>query len=156
MDIHLLLIFQIFADFVLCIAILFLLRQLNKKVTISSPTLPAVSEKAIGEFKTLLEESQLAASNFLAAMEESRRELREFVQLLDKKEQSCREIIEQSGAWQASWRGGGGDSAPSLPAHPYRELMEMSGQGLTVPEIAKRTGLAEGEIGLILDLHRSK
>ncbi len=155
MDMQLLLVFQIFADFVLCFAILFFLRQLNKKINVSSPTPPAVSEKTMGEFKTLLEESQQAATGFLASMEESRRKLREVVQLLDSKEKSCREIIEQSVELQAS-RSGVDDSTSSVPLHPYRDLLEMSEQGLTVPEIAKRTGLAEGEIGLILDLHRSK
>ena len=156
MDIQLLLIFQIFADFVLCFAIIFLLRQLNRKINVSSPTLPAVSEKTIEEFKTLLEESQQAANSFLTSMEERRQKLREVVQLLDKKEKSCREIVEQSVELQASLRSGDSDSTSSLPAHPYSDLIEMFGQGLTVPEIAKRTGLAEGEVGLIIDLHRSK
>ncbi|MBI4632645.1 MAG: hypothetical protein HY742_01950 [Deltaproteobacteria bacterium] len=155
MDIQLLFFFQILADVVLCFAIVFLLRQLNKSVKPPSPTSPAVNEKTILEFKILLEESQQAASNFLASMEESRKKLREVVQLLDKKEKSCREIIEQSLEVKNFSRNGDAERNPS-PDNRHDDIIQMFGQGLSEQEISRRTGLTEGEISLILDLNRSK
>ena len=154
MDIRLLFFFQIFADFVLCLAIIFLLRQLSKSKKPHPPTFPAVNEKTMLEFKILLEESQQAASNFLASMEESRKKLREVVQLLDNKEKSCREIIEQSLELKVSSQNG--DKGGKLfPDNQQGDIIEMFGQGLTEQEISRRTGLTEGEIGLIIDLNRS-
>ncbi len=156
MDIQLLLFFQIAADVILCFAIIFLLKQLNKKIVTPPPTFSAVSEEAILEFKTLLGESQRAANNFLESMEESRKKLREVVQLLDKKEKSCREIIEQSIESKGSARNDTQERKPSPPDSQYGDVLELFGQGLTEQEISVRTGLTEGEICLISDLHRSK
>jgi DNA-binding NarL/FixJ family response regulator len=156
MDIQSLLFFQILADFLLCFAIIFLLRQLNKKMVPLPPPSPAVSEETMREFRTLLEESQHAANSFLESMEESRSKLREVVQLLDKKEKSCRDIIEQSIASKDPRRNDAHEGKPSLPDNQFREILEMSRQGLSEQEISRRTGLSEGEVVLILDLERSK
>lgn len=88
-------------------------------------------------------------------MEESRKKLKEVVQLLDKKEKSCREIIEQSLELPDSFRNGGEERMPASSDNQYGNVIEMFGQGLAEQEISRLTGLTEGEIGLIIDLHRS-
>ncbi len=156
MDTQVLLLVQIVADFVLCIAVIVLLTQLNRKQASPPPALSPLSEEAMREFKALLAESQQAANNFLESMEESRKKLREVVQLLDSKEKSCRDIIEQAGVVQDPPRNSLHEGTAPLPDEQFGRIIELSGQGLTEQEIARRTGLTEGEVVLVLDLHRSK
>lgn len=151
---------QILADIALLISILFLIwavtRERNRR--------PAGADaETFAEFKKLIEESRRSSDHLFKALQD----VREAVSTLDEKERRIRGMAGDERAGNGGRTAGGavrgGESLPggrgeSLPGGrgKHEDVVRMAGQGLTEKEIAETLHLTEGEICLILDLHRKK
>ena len=143
---------QILADIALLISILFLIwavtRERNRR--------PAGADaETFAEFKKLIEESRRSSDHLFKALQD----VREAVSALDEKERRLRGMAkEKSGVTGGRTAGGAVRGGTSLPGGrgKYEDVVRMAGQGLTEKEIAETLHLTEGEICLILDLHRKK
>jgi len=143
---------QILADIALLISILFLIwavtRERNRR--------PAGADaETFAEFKKLIEESRRSSDHLFKALQD----VREAVSALDEKEMRLRGMAkEKSGVTGGRTAGTAVRGGTSLPGGrgKYEDVVRMAGQGLTEKEIAETLHLTEGEICLILDLHRKK
>ncbi|MCG6536075.1 MAG: hypothetical protein L7F78_15590, partial [Syntrophales bacterium LBB04] len=88
MDITSVLIFQIIADVALCIAVLFLLISIGRKVNKANPR--AVDGEHLVEFQKLLGQSQQDAALFFAKLDESFSKFQDLTLQLDEKEERLR------------------------------------------------------------------
>ena len=143
---------QILADIALLISILFLIwavtRERNRR--------PAGADaETFVEFKKLVEESRRSSDHLFKALQD----VKEAVSALDEKERRLRNMAgDEHGGKSGRTSGGpvrGGESLPGGRGK-YEDVVRMAGQGLTEKEIAETLHLTEGEICLILDLHRKK
>ena len=152
-DIQQLLIFQIIADVILCIAIIFLLRAIIKDIKKKTH---GVDEKTLLEFRKMLDESQGSAENLLQALDEGKASLRGIAGSLNEKEKKLEMLIEQSEIQLKKLNVKSLEPADSSPGNKYEDVIRMIEKGLTEKEISKSLGLTEGEINLIIDLDRRK
>ena len=153
MDIQILSGIQIVADIVLCAAIIVLLRRSTAAVKERGGV-----EQNLKQLRDMLNESQQAASRFLESVEESRRSLKGLFFQLEEKERKLKELL-QTGA---SDSGPGGPAArtagepAAMSSDRYGEVIALHRRGLSGSDIARQSGIPEGEISLILDLERAR
>jgi hypothetical protein len=156
MNITLLLTFQLIADAVLCIAVVFLFSIVNREIKTKSV---GPDRETLAEFKRLIVESQHAAENLLSAMDESRKILKEISYAVDDKERTLRKLIDASEMHLSTWKD---TDKRETSIHTdnkddrYEKAIELAGQGLEDHEIAELSGLTDGEVRLILELNRKK
>jgi len=151
MDIQTLLIFQIVADIILCVAILFLLWVIRKSVRQPKNV---IDKDSLNDFRRLLDESQIFGTHFLQALEDGRDVLREIASTLSAREKVIRNLIHQSEEQIEKLKDAKTPKESSQPAtgNIYSDVVNLARQGLTNREISKVSGLAEGEVELIVDL----
>ena len=148
MAIELLPAIQIVADLVLFVAIVFLVRTVNKEIKKRSF---AIDADPLPEFKKLIEDSRHSADYLLQTLNESRRSLKEIAYALDEKEKKLKILIEESDSKFEEMKLG-----DSNRGERYEEVINLAEQGLSEKEMANALNLTEGEIRLILDLDRKK
>jgi hypothetical protein len=151
MDIQTLLIFQIVADIILCVAILFLLWGIRKSVRQPKNM---IDKNSLNEFRRLLDESQIFGTHFLQALEDGRDVLKEIASTLNAREKVIRNLIHQSEDQIEKLKNAKAPTESSLPAtgNIYSDVVNLARQGLSNRDISKVSGLAEGEVELIVDL----
>lgn len=144
--------FQIGIDVLMCGLILYFLWRVGKK-----PTEPvAGDERARQELQRLIAESQDSARQFLDALAEGRKALKEIAYALDERETRLRTLCLRADALTAD-AGADTDADNASPVLASQEqVRRMAIDGASVPEIVRQTGLAEGEVRLIIDLARSR
>ncbi len=142
-----LLIFQLIADIVLCIAVVVILYMMTRENRKNS--LPRIDPAIVSEFRKALDESQNAASYLIKSMNDSRRALKEIAYALDEREDRLRSLLNQSEAAAQEK-----ESAPA--ANRYEGVLNMLRQGMDAEEIVRLSGLTRGEIDLIIALDRKK
>lgn len=135
---------QIVADLALLLAIVFLVWAVSRERK-KDPA--GIDAKTLAEFKQLIEESQRSSDHLFQALEE----VRELVSDLDAKERRLKALVAQQDAENR-----GRDSKAPSRAEKYEDVVKMSRHGASVREIADLLSLTEGEIALILELHRKK
>ncbi|OPY90873.1 MAG: hypothetical protein A4E73_02278 [Syntrophaceae bacterium PtaU1.Bin231] len=154
MDIQILSGIQIVADIVLCAAIIVLLRRSTAAVKERGGGV----EQNLKQLRDMLNESQQAASRFLESVEESRRSLKGLFFQLEEKERKLKELLQtgasDSGPGAPAARAAGGPAAMS--SDRYGEVIALHRRGLSGSDIARQSGIPEGEISLILDLERAR
>ncbi|MBW2632006.1 MAG: hypothetical protein JRC90_09675 [Deltaproteobacteria bacterium] len=134
----------IIADMALCLAIIFLIRMANREMKRRSPEL---DEKAFSEFRELIEDSRRSTDYLFRVLNE----VKEIGYALSEKEDRLKTLTKESDARSEDRKSG-----DSSRGKKYEDVLKMSGQGLAEKEIADILNLTEGEICLILDLHRKK
>lgn len=135
---------QILADIALCLAVIFLVRA-SSRVIKKRP--PEIGAKTFSEFSRLIEDSRHSTDHLFHALNE----VKEFVCVLNEKENRLRTLIKESDAMSEDRKSG-----DSSRGKKYEDVVKMARQGRTEKEIAHMLNLTEGEICLILDLHRKK
>lgn len=155
MDIHSLLIFQIAADVVLCAAIIYLLRVINKSIRNRKFD---TGDQQVNEFRRLLDESQVFGTHFLQALEDGREVLKEIASAVEEKERILKVLISESDEKirMLTSQKKMADSVNPDSDKKYNDAIGMARQGLSRHEIARQSGLAEGEVALIMDLVNKK
>jgi DNA-binding NarL/FixJ family response regulator len=153
MNIMHLLIYQLVADAVLCIAVVFLFAVVNREIKTRGT---GFDPKSLADFSRLIAESQVAAENLLKAMDDSRRILKEISYAIDEKERRLKGLMDASEAKFPVCKEQNPEELPPLSEDRYEKALQMAAQGLKDYEIAERSGLTEGEIRLIMELNRKK
>ncbi|MEA3427953.1 MAG: hypothetical protein U9Q84_01765 [Thermodesulfobacteriota bacterium] len=144
MSIEFMLWLQIFADIALCLAIIFLIRAANREMK-KRPR--GISSKIFSEFSKLIEDSRRSTDDLFHALNE----VKELVYVLNEKENRLKTLIKESHAISEHRKPG-----DSSRGEKHEDVIKMARQGLTEKEIADTLNLTEGEICLILDIHRKK
>lgn len=144
MSIEFMLGLQIFADIALCLAIILLVRAVNREMK-KRPK--GIGAKTFSEFSKLIENSRRSTDHLFNALNE----VKELVYVLNEKENQLKALIKESDAIPKDRKSG-----DSSCGEKYEDVIKMARQGLAEKEIADMLNLTEGEICLILDLHRKK
>ncbi len=153
MDTQSLLVFQIAADVVLLVAVLFLLWRIGRNVG-RAGSLP-LDEQYLSDLRRLIEESRGEAARFSRTMEESCQKFKDLAAHLGEKEANLAGLIAEAKRILArvdmpeGRRGGNSGSG-------YEQVVKLLQAGLPVSEAAGQSGLTEGEVSLILDLEKKK
>jgi len=135
---------QIFADIVLCLAIIVLVRVVNREIK-KRP--PGMDKETFSEFRELIEASRCSTDDLLRALNDVKHieyALDEKMKLMHPSAKG-RDLESENPAPKSLNRG-----------EKYKAVIEMARQGLNGNEIADALTLTVGEIRLILDLHQEK
>jgi hypothetical protein len=144
---------QILIDFAFFITIVLLLCQLNKRM-VKQP--PPVDKKAVGELHKIISDSQEYVNHFLKAVEENETAMNKLIRQLDSKEQKLIMLIEQAEALTQKSDSRKTASEPISSSEKYDDILKMIQQGLSREVVAKRSGLTEGEINLVVELAHAR
>lgn len=135
---------QIFADIVLCFAIIVFLRAVNREMK-KRP--PGMDKETFSEFRELIEASRCATDDLLRALNDikhidsalddkmKRMHLPAKVHSLEREDPALKNLSRDK---------------------KYKAVIDMTRKGLNSNEIADSLALTAGEIRLILDLHQGK
>ncbi len=150
MGMQALMIFQIIADIVLCIAILFLLMRIGRNIGRAKP--PVLDDTSLAELGRLIQESRAEAEHFSRIMDESCAKLKNLALHLETQEAKLAEHRQEVNRQleQSRLPDGVHDS------NKYTKVSALLKTGLTVKEVVQQTGLTEGEISLIFELEKKK
>lgn len=145
--------FQVGIDVLMCGLILYFLWRVGKKT--HEPVVGG--EQARQELQRLIAESQKSAQQFLDALAEERKSLKEIAYALDERESRLRTLCLRAEALSADAEpeAADADDASSISVN-HEQVLQMAIDGTSVPDIVRQTGLAEGEVRLIIDLARSR
>ena len=146
--------FQIIIDITFFVVIMLLLLQLNKRV---SRNQPGGDIATVGELKRLMKDSQGSADLFLRTLKESEERLSKLARQLDSREkrilillEKAESSIQKMASQQARTESIGSDG------EKYGQILRMVQEGLSREEIAKRLGVAMGEIDLVVELEQAR
>lgn len=126
---------QIFADVVLCIAVILLIRVVSREMK-KRPVEECA--RTITEFKGVIEDARHSADYLLRAL------------------QGATKTVPVSDAGGFDAHPGNERSTCPDPDRGREDIVKMAEWGMSAEEIADTTDLSEGEICLILDIHRKK
>jgi hypothetical protein len=148
-----LLIFQIVADVVLCVAIIFLLTRIGRNM--GQPGAPVVEEKYLAELGKLIEESRTEAEHFSRTMDESYMKFKELSYNLEMQEAKLAQRLQEADRQLEKCHPP--DGIPDQAADDkYGKVIASLKTGLSVREVSQRTGFTEGEVSLIFELEKKK
>lgn len=153
MDTQTILISLIFADAVLCIAVLFLLARILKNI--NRPQSPVHDGEQLLEFQRLLGESQDAAAGFFRTLDINCNKFKELASELEEKERSLTALIREVQKKSGEFKLISGDAGDPSSEEKHNSVKELLRAGLSVEEIAARSGLPAGEVSLIIDLEHN-
>lgn len=143
---------QIIIDILLFVVILLLLYQLNKKIKERSPVL---EDSTVKELKKIIKISENNVNQFMAAMEDNKQQLNKLIEQLDGKgEKMVLLLKEADGVLEKLSSQKLGLESATL-SDKYDDILKMARQGFSADEIAKRSGMTEGEIRLIVELTKT-
>lgn len=135
---------QVVADIVLLCAIFFLVWAVNRE---RKKDIPGLDEQTFAEFKQLIDESRRSSDDLF----ETLGEVKKLAAALDAKERRLMDLVQEPDTKDTNQNAKSPDRGEK-----YEEVVEMARHGAAVKEIAEALELTEGEIALILGLHRKK
>ena len=140
------LLLQFGMDIALALLVLFLLWQVRRSLGRKSAP---PGEKEMQDLRQLVEDSRSATDHFLTAVQESRDTLKDLARSLDERERRIRELLARCPEAPE-----GREPEPQPPAGDPRsaQVLALAARGLSEREIARQTGIPDGEINLILNL----
>lgn len=143
-------ILQMIIDFVLLLAVIFLLWRVNSNLKQKHNE---SHQEILDSFRSLMEESQAQSERFLESLEKSRLALKEIALELDVKEKRVRTLLDKTSEALTD------DTAPPSEVRPdgkHALVVQMIKNGHTRQQVALESGFTEAEIDLIMDLYRIK
>lgn len=144
---------QMIIDVIFFVTIFILLWQLNRKISHQRPPL---DRKMLIELERMMARSQEQVNLFLKAVEEREQTINKLLRQLDSQEKKLLILIEQSESL-ADQKGHGKLGFESKSSSErYDHILKMMEHGLSPEEIAKRSGLTEGEIQLVIELANTR
>ncbi|MCX5854681.1 MAG: DUF2802 domain-containing protein [Deltaproteobacteria bacterium] len=144
---------QIIIDLVFFVTILILLSQLNKNISKNSST---VDTSLIQELEKIVTESYHSTNRFIEAIDESKQVLNKLFLQLDDKGKKLTVLIGEAEMHIKKLDLEKNVSEPVSSEKRYDDVIQMVQQGMSREEVSKRLGFTEGEIGLIVDLARTR
>ena len=162
MNLQSLFIFQLLADLVLCVALVFVLYLITRESRRRAAA-QTVDPAILAEFKRVLDASQQATETLLRTMDDSRKALKEIAYALDDREsrlkalmQQCEHQLAQKTPVAVSAAVEVATDGENAGQSRYADVLLMARQGMNTDEIARLSGLPRGEVDLIIDLDRQK
>lgn len=143
---------QIIVDIAFFVTILLLLRRLNKKIAQRSPT---ADVSTISELKKIITDSGNSANQFMTFMDENKQQLNKLVKQLDDKERKLVMLLEEAETVLQKLSSQKANSESDAIYNQYDDVIKMARQGMSLEEIAKRSGVTEGEINLVMELTKA-
>jgi hypothetical protein len=142
---------QMGIDALMCGLIIYFLWRVGKITAVHGPG----SEPDRQELQRLIAESQQSAQQFLDALAEGRKTLKEIAYTLDEKEARLQSICLRAEALteRVEQKVDLGDASSFIDRE---QVLRMANDGASIPDIARKTGLAEGEVHLIIDFASSR
>jgi ATP/maltotriose-dependent transcriptional regulator MalT len=153
MSVNLLFISLLFADVILCLAIIILIVIVNREI---KKRRGGPDENSLTEFRNLLNESQTSTNHLLEVMNDSRKALKEIAYVLDEKEGKLRALVEESRGEYEKLVAAVPHTDKNKLDKRYEEVIAMVNHGLSKKEICQKLELTEGEIDLIIDLDKTR
>jgi DNA-binding NarL/FixJ family response regulator len=144
---------QIIADILFFVAIFFLLHQLNKKIKQRSPMIDA---SAVSELKKLIGNSESITNQFTTSMEDGKQQINKLIKQLDDKERKLVMLLVEAETTLQNFSVQKTKLEPDIKYNQYDEVIKMVRQGLSLEEIAKRSGVTEGEITLVMEFAKNR
>lgn len=136
--------FQILVDIALFLSIVSLIWAVSRE---RGKRPPGVDAQTFSEFKGLIEDSRRSSDHLFQALDE----VKKIAAALGEKEKRLMTLAGEPDAGNEGQR-----SERAACGRRYGDVVKMAGQGLAEREIADTLNLTEGEISLILNLHRKK
>ena len=153
MSVNVLLVCLLFADVILCLAIVILIVIVNREI---KNRRRGLGENSLTEFRNLLNESQASTNHLLEVMNDSRKALKEIAYVLGEKEGKLRALVEESRIEYEKLVAAVPHTDKDKLDNRYEEVIAMVKQGLSKKEICQKLELTEGEIELIIDLDSTR
>lgn len=154
MDLPSIVIFQIIADVVLCIAVLFMLLRIGR--IISTSHTQAISNENLSAFQKSLDASREDAAHFFHRLDESYTKFKELAMSLEREEERLKALIEEVQGHGERFEKMGHAADHQSVELTYQRIMRFLDDGLSIEEIAERSGLTAGEVVLISNLESKK
>lgn len=141
------LLLQLGMDVALALLVLFLFWQVRRLVGRKQAR---PDEKEVQALRQLVEDSRSATDQFLAAVQESKATLKDLARALDEREKRIRELLSLYPEAQERQEA---EAAPPPAGDPRAaQVLALAARGLSEREIARHTGIPDGEVHLILNL----
>ena len=146
---------QVIADFIFCLVIVFLLARLRKSFDRGKG--PAIDQELFLRLQNLINQSQGDSERFLGSLDENCRRFEKLALSLETREKQLAALLQEidlkMGQSPCPAKRSGPDAAGDKD---YVSIAGLLRRGLSVEEIAERTGVPLGEISLIVDLEALK
>ncbi|NPU84747.1 MAG: hypothetical protein HPY65_09690 [Syntrophaceae bacterium] len=142
------LLLQLGMDVALALLVLVLLWQVRR--ALSKKSIPPPGEKEMQTLRQLVEDSRSATDHFLTAVQESRDALKDLARSLDEREKRIRELLALSPEGPERQEPEADLPAPGDPR--AAQVLALAARGFSEREIARQTGIPDGEVNLILNL----
>ena len=130
---------QMGVDVVLCATIIFAIWRMSR----TSPK-PLIDRNMLMELQQLITSSHAATASYLQAVDEGRKSAKEVAFLLADREQRAKELIDKINKTI--------EETASTPIAVLPSIGKMAASGMAAGEIARATGMNEGEVKLMIGL----
>lgn len=144
---------QIIVDAVFFAVILILLWQLKRSIAKSQPHANGAS---IQELKKIMAESREFAGEFMTAVEDNKSAIHTLARQLDDKAKRLMALLEEAERSIKKLESCREKSAPVSTKEKYDDIIKMIEQGMSLEDVAKKSGVTEGEISLVMELVRTR
>jgi hypothetical protein len=134
---------QIVFDIILCGAILFSVWRMNR---ISRK--PLIDRNMLAELQQLIANSHAATASYLQAVNEGRKSAKEVAYLLADREKRAKELLDKINKTL--------EESAASPVAVLPSVSMMAAGGMAPGEIARATGMNEGEVKLMIGLAAKK
>jgi hypothetical protein len=134
---------QLFVDVVLCGVILFAVLRINR-----STSKPVIDRGLLTELQQLIMDSHAATATYLQAVDEGRKSAKEVAFLLADREKRAKELLERINKTL--------QESESAPAAVFPSVGKMAASGMAADDIARATGMNEGEVKLMIGMAAKK
>lgn len=151
-----LLYFQVIADIILCGTIVFLLIRLGRRMDGSAKQGNGLPQ--LEEFNVLLQESRNDVARFSQSVEESCEKFRSLVLELEDSEARLTRLLKKSNSQCERLTKSylSSDQAGESHHERYDHIIKAYHDGAKPEEIARLSGMTEGEVSLLIDLGRKR
>jgi len=134
---------QLFVDIIVCSAILFAVWRLNR-----AQQKPLIDRDLLTELQQLITGSHAATATYLQAVDEGRKSAKEVAFLLADREKRAKELLDKINKTL--------QETAAAPVAVIPSIGKMAADGMAPEEIARVTGMNEGEVKLMIGLAAKK
>jgi hypothetical protein len=145
---------QIIADFIFCLVIVFLLARLRR--SLDKERAPSVGPGLLLDLQKLINQSQSESERFLESLDASCRRFNQLALDLEIREKQMAQLLKEIDLKTEEFDARSPGRFISSGDRDYLHISDLLRRGLSVEEIAERTGVPSGEILLIAELEKLK
>lgn len=154
MSLQTIFLFQIITDLVFCLIIFFLLVRLRG--AIDKNKRPVIDPDLFLDLQNLISRSQNDSERFMESLDESCRKLNELSIRLENRANDLTALLKEVDRKEERLSANTNQYPGNQNKKDQDEIFRYLAEGLSAGEIAGRTGLAVGEIELMINLKRLK